>query len=511
MQLTQLHWLEIAEYVAIIATLISLPIGIAASLWSLPLVSLAISLVLNLINRSRSQRVQRKRLSGNLKQVQRQLIEEVKGILTESEINRPRSSASVNNGDAQQLQENMASLQEALNNVVVYLKSQNFSERIEALETICDRLQQDIHNINALSEQITPETPVVASPALDLPDVVAPSVQSTTTPVTPSNVEWQCLHSLDAHEETVASLAIDVDRRFLVSVGWDRNLKIWDLSSGEWISPRTERAQGILAVVFLDCQGDRYRLATGGFDRKLEIWSFFPNERELSLDRVLNKHNGSIYALDFARSQKILVSGSYDCTIRQWDSDSGDTIQSSYDDSGAVYAIALHEATGIIASAGGDGRVTLWQLNSGEKLGCLVGNVSSVESLAIAPDGQTLAAGCSDGTIKLWQLESDTLSPSSARPIRVLQAGSDGVKSLIFSPALAFALPLGIASAPGQYLFSGSSDGQVKIWYPGSSDPLESFSGSQRAKPISSLALSADNRILAVGNTEGKIKIWQHH
>jgi WD40 repeat protein len=503
MLLTQLHWLEIAEYVAIIATLISLPVGIATSLWSFPLVSLAVSLVLNLINRLRSQQMQRKRLSGNLKQIQRQLIEEVKGILTESEVNRSRSSSPspTSNADAQQLQQNMASLQEALNNVVVYLKSQNFSERIEALETICDRLQQDIQNLN-VQGQITPETPARTSPALELPDVVAPAAPSVSTPVTPA-IEWQCLHSLDAHQETVASVAIDGDRRFLSSVGWDRHLKLWDLSSGEQVSPLVERSQGILSVVFLDCKGDRYRLATGGFDRKVEIRSFYPNERELSLDRVLSKHSGSIHALAYAPRQKILVSGSYDCTIRQWDSDSGDTIQSSYDDSGAVYAIALHEATGIIASAGGDGRVTLWQLNSGEKLGSLAGNVSSVESLAIAPDGQTLAAGCSDGTIKLWQLAIDALAQSSARPLRVLQAGSDGVKTLLFSSAL--------ASAPGQYLCSGSSDGQVKIWYPGSSDPLESFSGSERAKPISSLALSADNRLLAVGNTEGKIKIWQHN
>jgi len=74
--------------------------------------------------------------------------------------------------------------------------------------------------------------------------------------------------------------------------------------------------QGILAVVFV---GDR-KIATGSYDQKIKIWSFAPRESgsiALQLEAILTAHQGSVQSLAIAADHQILVSGSYDQTVKQ--------------------------------------------------------------------------------------------------------------------------------------------------------------------------------------------------
>jgi WD40 repeat protein len=220
----------------------------------------------------------------------------------------------------------------------------------------------------------------------------------------------------------------------------------------------------------------------------------------------LTEHSGSIHALALATKRQILISGSYDQTIKQWDLATGNMLKSSYDDSGAIYAIAVNESAQIIASAGGDGRVTLWQLETGEELRWLTGNISSVESLSISPDGRTLAAGCIDGQIKLWQLEPGLSGsrqlPQPPLPIRILNAHVGQVKSLVFSP-------------DGLTLLSSGADGTIKTWHPNSIEAVNAIAisddSTSRLTPVFSLTISADGQLLAAGSADGKIKVWQRN
>lgn len=506
MLFNQLHWLEIAEYLSLALTVISIMIAIASQSLIYPIVLLSITLLLNLINRLRWQQLNRKRLGGAIKQLQRQFSEEIQALpakeIIPSALPLPTPTESpINNS----LPENLASFQESLNKVVQYLDNYAVAERIEQLEQSFKQLRREIIR---LSHQVT-DKEQISLPKSELSTAIPqPSLSSVNLPQVvlskPNVPTWMPLHTLTSHSESVSALATSADGRFLASVSWDQTLKLWELATGKLIDTVVGHSQGLLTVVF---KGDGtpsspFYLATGSFDQNIKLWSLEAKENDnprLILRQTLTAHQGSIHALASSSTQQILVSGSYDQTIKQWSWESGEMLHSSSDQRGVIYAIAVHE--NLIASAGGDGRVTLWQLGSREKLGCLVGNVSSVESLAISRDGQTLAAGCVDGKIKFWQLPIDGFSlDQQYQPTGMIAAHSGQVKSLVFSP-------------DSQILFSSGADGRIKLWHPSSSEALVVLSiteqATERLSPVVAIALSKDGNLLAAGGVDGTIRIWQ--
>lgn len=501
MLLTRLHWLEIAEYLAVILTLISLLVALASKILLFPIICLFIALVLNLINRLRFQHLSRKRLLGAVKQLQGQISQDIQALASQREkiAAPPPPPPSIPTDNLAAFQENIVSLERSLNSIVRYLNERNLPERVEQLEKFYAQLEREI---TYLSQQST-ETPEITFPqteptAIPDPPLIVPDIAPT-----PTVSRWHCLYTLNAHTEAVASLAISADNRFLASASWDRNLKLWEMATGNLINPEVGHSQGILAVIFLNAQdsNDSYELATGGFDRAIKLWSFAPDRKgkfNLRLQKTLNAHTGSIHALAFASERQILISGSYDQTLKQWNRKTWEILNSSYDDSGAIYATAISELDRLIASAGSDGRITLWQLETGEKLGTLSGNISTVETLAISPDGRTLAAGCIDGTIKLWELELSKLA--SHKPIRILNAHVGQVKSLVFSP-------------DEPTLISGGADGAIAIWHPSSIESIELLSitdeDNSSVSSVCSLAIASNGQFLAAGSADGKIRLWQ--
>jgi WD40 repeat protein len=504
MQLTRLHWLEIAEYIAVILTFFSLLVAISSKVLLFPIICLFIVLVLNLINRLRFQQLSRKRLLAAIKQLQGQFSQDLQALALESEkiAAPPPPTPSIPADNLAVFQENLVSLERSLNSVVRYLNERNLPERVEQLEKFYAQLEREISYLS----QESSETPEINLPQTELPTSSPESLLNVPDIVpNPSVSRWSCLYTLNAHTDAVASLAISADNRFLASASWDRNLKLWKMTTGNLIDSEVGHSQGILAVIFLDTQDSEksYELATGGFDRAIKLWSFAPDREgnfNLRLQKTLTTHNGSIHALAFSKQRQTVISGSYDQKIEECDRKTGANLNNFSDNSGAIYAVAICELERVVASAGSDGRITLWQLETKEKLGTLLGNISTVETLAISPDGRTLAAGCIDGTIKLWELEPSKVA--SQKPIRILNAHVGQVKSLVFSP-------------DEQTLISGGADGAIAIWHPNSVESIELLSLSDekdsRVSPVCSVAIASNGQFLAVGSADGKIRLWQRN
>jgi WD40 repeat protein len=518
----RLHWLEIAEYVSLGLAAISL---LLALIWGWAISALIffwIALLLNLINRLRCQHLSRRRLDRAIKQLQRQVAEEITASQTPEVSPAPLSLSKSETQGLTRLQGDLLNLEKSLNGVVQYLNHADLLQRLQQLERAFAQLQPETLPLPAPN----PETETPSAPASKLENPTAesppPPQSSLTLPQIPTQesgdrgetggipptFSWTCLHTLSEHREAVAALTISPDSQLLASVSWDQTLKLWDLATGKLRTTQIAHSQGLLTVAFTSYgQPSRYcDLATGSFDQTIKLWSLSRDKSDqiaLNLEKTLTAHTGSVHSLTLAPQQQILLSGSYDQTLKQWEMEAGEMLCSSYDSLGAIYALAVAEASEVIASGGGDGQISLWRLGRGEKLGLLSGNISSVVSLAFSPDGQTLAAGCVDGTIKLWQLNLNSLaSGRKSPPIRIFSAHAGQVHSLIFS-------------GDGQALFSSGADGKIKIWHPSSRQPVTvlNFSDDSQQRPpsVTSLSLSADGQFLVAGGVDGLIRIWQQH
>lgn len=478
------HGLELAEYIALGLTLLTL---IAMGAGFLPLFLLVVTFGLNILNRLRERTRQLQRLTEITGHLQEQWEEEKEALSAQIQSLSP-AAAKDNARAVAELEENILALEQSYNQIIQYINRNALLERIEHLEKSYSRLQREILPINEESADIT------ATKAENEPQITLPTLNLTPTSPPVPIPHWHYYRRLTAHREMITAIAITEDQRFLISVSWDRTLKIWDFARGTLINTLEAHDQGILALAVTG-NGD-YHLATGGFDQTVKLWTLASDASSLELNQIFLGHLGSIHGLDFASRWHFLVSGSYDQTLKQWNLEQETEEFSSYDSLGAIYALAVAPNQDFIAAAGGDGTVSLWQLGSGEKIAVLSGNVSSVESLAIAADGQIIAAGCVDGTVKIWQYDPE--KSGYFAPIRVINAHNGQVTSLVFAEE-------------GQWLFTGGTDGEIKIWLANYQQAIATLTPADgRSSPISSLVLSPDYCHLAAAAADGSITIWEN-
>ena len=517
MFLWRFSWLEIAEYISLFCTFISLIIFFLDDQFIWLGVFLFISLILSAINRYRLEIRTRARIAGALKvQLKKfsEQINEIKEKLNYSWENSPqlkspqRSFNQVQSSDnvvIASLQQDLDTLDQSISSVVNYINKYLPHKGIESLDQKYQTLAQKIaefipeNNISKEDKWLDSDSNgddfnVVSnnSPS-DLQDDFF-------------SISWECLHFIDAHSQAVTGLAISDDNKCLVSVSWDQTLRLWSVEDGTLMDKIEASDQGLLVVTakkFRVNEPDScgYCIATGSFDQNVKIWSLRRDRKDrlmISLEHTLTGHNGSIHGLGIGYKNGILVSGSYDQSLKQWDLETGKLLESSYDQSGSIYAIAIHEQGEFIASAGGDGSITIWSLGRGERLSLLTGNIVSVESLAISRSGEIIAAGCVDGTIKLWYLPEDIFTTEKEiNPSFIIPAHNGQVMSLLFS-------------SDGQILYSGAVDGFIKIWYCQTGQELGHLTISDENR-VFSLALSNDGNLLAAGGMDGKIKIWRYN
>jgi WD40 repeat protein len=144
------------------------------------------------------------------------------------------------------------------------------------------------------------------------------------------------------------------------------------------------------------------------------------------------------------------------------------------------------------------GDVRLWDTETGQNLWSRQGHSQLTECVAFAPNGEVIASGGMDGELKLW-------------------AAADGQE--LFEARLGnkrYGRVLSIAFAPdGKYLISafvshnrGNRFGELRAWDVGTK-PIQGIPFFDGPSPMTCIAFSRDGRLLAAGDAEGILRVWQ--
>ncbi|KAI8828050.1 WD40-repeat-containing domain protein, partial [Chytriomyces cf. hyalinus JEL632] len=169
----------------------------------------------------------------------------------------------------------------------------------------------------------------------------------------------------------------------------------------------------------------------------------FPHGQNIECRRTISDNKAGVTSLAYT-SQNILLSGSYDGSIKLFNAESGKMVRSLAAHDLTVWAIAAEESTSRFFSAGSDGKIKVWELE-GENtcLKVLNDHQRKVYSLQIS-DGRLYSAS-SDGKIKIWSTE-------SMECLSTIQAHSDCINSLV------------LYDRDATKMVSVSSDSTLKLW-----------------------------------------------
>jgi eukaryotic-like serine/threonine-protein kinase len=275
---------------------------------------------------------------------------------------------------------------------------------------------------------------------------------------------------LRGHRDMIRGLLFSADGRRLASVGFDSTVRVWDVGSGEVL--RENRAPRPGATRLLLTADGKHLVASSS--REARVWPF-----EAPASVTLRGHDGPVTFLAWSPDGQALASVSRDRTVRTWDAARGTPRWTS---------ARFESWTMFIRFMGPDrllvttrlGRNQLIDLRSGEGReltppgGMWASPPTGPDRLAYAEDGRATIANLATGA-------------------RVpLERGPPSIKALIFS-------------ADGRQVLAASDDGVLGRW---STDDGRSLRRHQLPEPIYGLALSPDQRLVAVVTANSRLLLW---
>ena len=272
----------------------------------------------------------------------------------------------------------------------------------------------------------------------------------------------------------------------LVTAGQDGTARVWDTVTGLELLTLAGH-QSTVVDVAASPQGDR--IATSGYDGTVKVWETIPGHELLTL----HGHNAVVWNVAYSPDGSQIASASIDGTARILDADSGKLlmtlVQGSEPDDGFT-GLAFHPNGKKLATGSLGGSVAIWDLNSGTILKRLEGHTNMVVGLTFSPDGTRLASASWDQTAKVWDV-------------------ATGMEITTFTGHAKNALLVGIAFSPdGKQVFSSGADRQlVRVW--DAETGLQTGTFPDEGKDVYGLALSPDGAILALGNQDGDIILWE--
>ncbi|GAB1204867.1 hypothetical protein APSETT445_003531 [Aspergillus pseudonomiae] len=199
----------------------------------------------------------------------------------------------------------------------------------------------------------------------------------------------------------------------LVSGGCDRDVRVWNMATGDTTLRIWDLASGTCRNVLVGHQASVRCLAihgdlvvSGSYDTTARIWSI----SEGRCLRTLSGHFSQIYAIAF--DGRRIATGSLDTSVRIWDPQSGQCHAILQGHTSLVGQLQMRGDT--LVTGGSDGSVRVWSLTRMTPIHRLAAHDNSVTSLQF--DSSRIVSGGSDGRVKVWSLQTGQLLRELSSP-----------------------------------------------------------------------------------------------
>jgi WD domain, G-beta repeat len=275
----------------------------------------------------------------------------------------------------------------------------------------------------------------------------------------------------------------------LLAAGTHGEIALIDPAKGEVVTKIAGQANRVTGIAF-NKAGDQLVVASGEPGKSGQIRVYEMNGFTAKLRATLEKaHSDIIYALTISPDGKLLASAGYDRTIKLWNTSTFADPKLLQDHSDAIHSLSFHPDGKLLASAAADRAVKIWDIESGKRLYTLSDPTDGVYAAAWSPDGKHLAAAGIDKSLRVWEANAE-----GGKLAHSVFAHTQPVTRILYSK-------------DGKTLYSIGEGKNIKGW--NTATMKEIFVSPDQTETMLAFALSPDQKQLAVGFFDGKLKLME--
>ncbi|EEP81494.1 sulfur metabolite repression control protein [Uncinocarpus reesii 1704] len=166
--------------------------------------------------------------------------------------------------------------------------------------------------------------------------------------------------------------------------------------------------------------------------------------------KIFRGHSNGVMCLQF--EDNILATGSYDTTIKIWDTDTGEELRTLHGHQSGIRCLQFDDTKLISGSL--DRTIKVWNWRTGECISTYTGHHGGVICLHF--DATTLASGSMDNTVKIWNFQD--------KSTRVLRGHADWINSVKIDSL-------------SRTVFTASDDLTVRLWDLDTGNCIHTYTG----------------------------------
>ncbi|XP_035227346.1 telomerase protein component 1-like, partial [Stegodyphus dumicola] len=243
------------------------------------------------------------------------------------------------------------------------------------------------------------------------------------------------LGTLDGFMKNVTAVACENSLPYAVLGSSDGYLRVMDITSRKVV----RRLKSHVSTITFICFAGKNRICVASADTTLSIWS----SNDYNRIAVLKGHRHNVTGCCADSSGSILLSSSWDNSVRLWSLRDGKSLSVISDFRCPVNCISHHPIKQQAACGLWNGNIEVWDTVSLERKLVLLGYGGSVKSVSYTLDGINIIASYINSELIIWSSE-------QGLKISSLKGHALPVKCITYSPA--------------QDIISGSDDCTLKMW-----------------------------------------------
>ncbi|PBP23155.1 Periodic tryptophan protein 2 [Diplocarpon rosae] len=214
--------------------------------------------------------------------------------------------------------------------------------------------------------------------------------------------EWQSENQIlkqQGHFDSMNALVYSPDGQKIVTAADDGKVKIWDVKSGFSIATFTEHISGVTACEFAK---NGSVLFTASLDGSVRAWDLV-RYRNFKTFTAPTRLSFSCLAVD--PSGDVVCAGSLDSfDIHVWDVRTGQLLDRLSGHEGPVSTLAFAPNGGVVVSGSWDHTVRIWELFNRTQTSEPLQLQADVLDVAFRPDSLQLAVSTLDGQLTFWSV-----------------------------------------------------------------------------------------------------------